>query len=178
MSIGMFAGTFGGLLVIANLKPLGLYAGFTTSEAAFAISLFAVGNVSGRVLWGAIYDGIGWAAIPLSLLLMGFTSLALQLTASYYAYLTCIALIGFSFGSCFVLYAAHIAAVYGSKRVKDLYPVVFLVYGASGVVGPWIGGHIFDLTGSYASAIWLCFAVALPSALASAMLLTRDTRAA
>ncbi|MDP8244911.1 MAG: MFS transporter [Candidatus Hinthialibacter antarcticus] len=174
MSLGMFAGTFGGLLIIANLKPLGLYEGYTSAQSAFAISIFAVGNISGRVLWGAIYDRIGWTAIPLSLLLLGASSLALQLMFSYGAYLVCIALIGFSFGACFVLYAAHIAAQYGSGRVNDLYPIVFLVYGASGVAGPWIGGRIYDLTGSYANAIWLCLAVALPCALASAALLRRE----
>ncbi len=176
MALGMFAGAFGGLLIIANLKPLGLYRGFSSNEAASAISVFAIGNISGRIAWGAIYDWIAWRAIPLSLLLLSAAAFVLHITSSYPAFLGSILLIGFSFGSCFVLYAAHIAAKYGSDYVNDLYPLVFLVYGASGVAGPWMGGQIYDMTNSYSSAILLCITIALPSAAASLFLLRKPSR--
>lgn len=63
---------------------------------------------------------------------------------------------------------------FGNDRINDLYPIVFLVYGASGAIGPWAGGRIFDLTGSYESALWICIAIALPSALIAAGLFMQE----
>jgi OFA family oxalate/formate antiporter-like MFS transporter len=76
-------------------------------------------------------------------------------------------LIGFGFGSCFVIYAALVADRYGLEKVANIYPFIFLTYGASGVFGPLLGGWLHDRTGAFDAAIsaslivlcagfWLC----------------------
>ena len=74
--IGMFAGTFGGLLVIGNLAPIGLSWDFTSAQAAVAIGLFSIGNMVGRFIWGVVYDRIKNVSIPLSLVLMGIAPMS------------------------------------------------------------------------------------------------------
>ena len=60
--VGIFSGTFAGLMVIGNLKPLGLWAGLSPAWATWTISVFAAGNVAGRIAWGRVADRT-WAAI-------------------------------------------------------------------------------------------------------------------
>jgi len=151
--LGMFAGTFGGLLVVGNLKPLGLAAGLPSATAAAAVGAFAVGNATGRLGWGFIYDRAGRVAIPLSLLLLMAGVLSLLWAVKLGPFLCVSGLIGFGFGACFVLYAAQVAALFGSNRLGTVYPIIFLAYGLSGLTGPAVGGWIYDVSRSYAPAI-------------------------
>ena len=162
--IGMFAGTFGGLLVIGNLAPIGISWNFTSAQAASAIGLFSIGNMVGRFVWGVVYDRIKNIAIPLSLGLLGIAMLALLLPLPYAGFLTASLFIGFSFGACFVLYAAHVATLYGSRAVGNIYPLVFLAYGVAGISGPSLGGFLYDVFSSYSYATILAVSIAWISA--------------
>ncbi|MCX7022093.1 MAG: MFS transporter, partial [bacterium] len=55
----MFAGTFAGLLVMGNLKPMGLSGGAGELIAAASVSALAAGNALGRIMWGLIADRFG-----------------------------------------------------------------------------------------------------------------------
>ncbi len=70
--IGMFSGTFAGLLIIGNLKPLALSEGISAPAATAAISAFAFGNAAGRIVWGWLYDRVGQPVIPASLLVLAY----------------------------------------------------------------------------------------------------------
>jgi OFA family oxalate/formate antiporter-like MFS transporter len=151
--IGMFSGTFAGLLIIGNLKPLALSEGISAPAATAAISAFAFGNAAGRIVWGWLYDRVGQPVIPASLLVLGATVAALTLARNDAAFILCAAAVGFGFGACFVVYAAHVAARWGAAAVGAVYPLVFLAYGLSGIMGPLTGGWLFDTTSSYVPAI-------------------------
>lgn len=159
--IGMFAGTFGGLLVIGNLKPMGLDFDLSPERAATAVGIFALGNALGRVTWGVIYDRIGRVAIPVSLMTLMLGILAPLVIAGDISFLVISGWMGFGFGSCFVLYAVHVTTLYGHERMGSVYPVVFLMYGISGIIGPATGGMIFDKTGGYGPAVITAGAVLL-----------------
>ncbi|MCX8038119.1 MAG: MFS transporter [Candidatus Sumerlaeia bacterium] len=164
LAAGMFAGTFGGLLVIGNLKSIGLAAGLESAAAATAVSIFAAGNASGRILWGWVHDRIGRPAIPLSLALLGGGIVALGFAGTSATVWTAAILVGFGFGACFVLYAAEVAALYGPHRVGLIYPGVFLAYGISGLAGPALAGWIYDAGGSYVPGIGIAAVLAFAAA--------------
>ena len=158
--VGMFSGTFAGLLVIGSLKPIGLQGGLDGAAATLAISAFAIGNAAGRVSWGWIADRLGMRAIPLSLACLALgLSVLWQAMSGPAAFVAVSGLIGFGFGACFVVYAAQVAHRYGAASVPTVYPLIFLAYGASGIAGPSLGGELFDLTGNYHAAILLSLAV-------------------
>lgn len=169
---GMFAGTFCGLLVIGNLKPIGIGLGLTAAEATAGVSAFALGNAAGRVSWGLFYDRRGFIAVPFSLLFLAIVTLALLLTFHpIYFLIICVA-IGFNFGANQVLYAAEVATRFGPGTVAGVYPVLSLAYGVSGIAGAPTGGYIADLTGRFAPAIVLAALIAL-AGLAAVLLLSR-----
>jgi OFA family oxalate/formate antiporter-like MFS transporter len=159
---GIFCGTFAGLIVIGNLKPLGLDARVAPAVATAAISALAVGNAAGRMSWGAIYDRWGRAVLPISLFFLAAAVLALLEARSFPAGLLAGAvLVGFGFGAALVLYAARVASVWGPERVGSIYPLVMLFHGAGAIVGPPVGGRLVDLTGGYTVPLLVAAAVAL-----------------
>lgn len=159
---GIFCGTFAGLLVIGNLKPIGLDGGLPLGAAALAIGFFAIGNAVGRITWGWISDRIGYVSIPLSLVFLAAAIAALLAArATAQTFSAAALLVGFGFGACFVLYAAQVAARFGSDEVPKIYPLVFLAYGVAGITGPPLGGHLHDLTASHLPAMAVSVALLL-----------------
>lgn len=150
LAAGMWAGTFAGLLVIGNLKSIGIEAGRSAAQANLAISLFAVGNAAGRIAWGQLYDRRGYRMIPISLAFLCASLLLLSVLHTAGVIFTVVTLlIGFGFGACFVVYAAHVAARYGTAQFSAVYPLVFIAYGIAGITGPLVGGWLHDLLGTY-----------------------------
>jgi len=176
LTVGMFSGTFAGLMVIGNLKPLGLAEGVDIAAATAAISAFALGNAAGRITWGWLHDRVGRVVIPASLLTLGATVLTLMFAAGGAAFIAAAAAVGFAFGACFVIYAAEVASHWGIEAVGVVYPLVFLAYGLSGILGPMAGGWLFESTGSYSQAILLAAVLTVGGAAAFLVLRARARR--
>lgn len=158
-SIGIFAGTFAGLLIVGNLAPIILKAGLTETQAALAVSMFAVGNGAGRVAWGRFFDHLHYKSIPISLVTFAVVSVVLLLPIADWLLMFTVLLIGFFFGSNFVIYASAISRYFGTHSFPRLYPICFLAYGVAGVIGPGLGGFLADTTGSYTASIYICIAL-------------------
>jgi MFS transporter, OFA family, oxalate/formate antiporter len=144
----MFCGTFGGLLIIGNLKPIGMTEGLTAEAATRAVMLFAVGNASGRILWGHWYDRLGAGVITFCMLLLAVSATAMGLITAPVGFYTATVMIAFAFGGCFVLFAARVADEFGPHRLSEIYPFVFLAYGIAGLAGPPAGGWMLTRSGS------------------------------
>lgn len=153
--LGMFCGTFSGLLVVGNLKPLAMDMGLSNKAATLAISLFAVGNAGGRILWGQVHDRIGSRGAVLAATLFLGAALAAMRLAGPGAMLTMTVLVGAGFGACFVIYASAVVRLFGLALFPRLYPICFLGYGLAALIGPAVGGMIADAAGSYNQAIVL-----------------------
>ncbi len=175
LALGMFAATFAGLLTVGNLKPILQDAGLEPTATTLGIALFAVGNASGRIIWGQLYDRIGpRPSVLFSLFSLGMAVVlfVFVMPAPYMLILSI--LTGLGFGAAFVIYASSIVEYFGVERFPFLYPLCFLGYGLSGIIAPGFGGWIKDVTGSFAPAIgisaavvflsWVLVAVTLPAA--------------
>ncbi|MBU0627718.1 MAG: OFA family MFS transporter [Nanoarchaeota archaeon] len=146
--------TFGasaGLMVIGNLKPFGVYAGLSAAIAGSAVGILALFNGAGRITWGFVSDKIGrtrsmlimfllQGAMMLILMNMGSTGLLLAIASAW---------VGFNFGGNFALFPSTTADFFGTKNLGINYGLVFTSYGIAGILGPILGGKVFDVTGSY-----------------------------
>lgn len=159
LTASMLAGTFSGLLVVGNLKPMGLAAGLTPQASVLAIQIFALGNAAGRISWGWIFDRTGRPSIPVSLVCLLAAITGLSAAQSSGLFLAMAGLSGFCFGASFVVNAAQTAAVFGHERIGSVYPYIFLAYGFSGLTAPAMGGWISDVTGGYGAAVVIASAV-------------------
>jgi OFA family oxalate/formate antiporter-like MFS transporter len=158
-----FAGSFAGLMLIGNLKPIGLTYGIGSRAAGLAIVLLSVGNAMGRVLWGQIYDKIGGKrSVAVALALVAILTLVLLTKINNgLAFLSLCLIFGLCYGANFVLYASEVSHLYGIYQLGIVYPVVSLAYGISGIAGPLAGGYIFDVTHQYSIPIILSSAICL-----------------
>ena len=151
-----FLGAAGGLMAIAHAVPIvdALQGG--ADWAPVAPTLNALGNVLGSLLAGMLVDRLGLRralAVPLVLLTM-----SLYLVAS--AVDPKVALAGLC--ACGMAYGALIAVVplvlrsrFGAARFNRTFGVVFTAWGSAGLLGPFLGGMLYDQTGSYQLALVL-----------------------
>ncbi len=152
-----FAGTFAGLLFNGNLKPIGQSYGVSASAAVLAISLFSIGNAAGRIIWGQVHDMIGGkmtVIISLSLLAV-LMLLLLTGSGNDVTFMLLTLALGLSFGSNFVTYASDVSDHWGIARLDIVYPAISVAYGLAGILGPFAGGFIRDVTGTYSAAVIL-----------------------
>lgn len=163
LCVGMMAGTFAGLMIIGNLKPIGLWLGIGEHGATTGVSIFAIGNALGRIAWGKAFDRIGPRSCAMALFCLSAAALCFQPwhTNLLIYYFACI-VVGACFGASFVLYASCVATFFGIEQISRIYPKIFLAYALAALLGPAFGGICADLTGSYApslmAAIALCIA--------------------
>ncbi len=149
--IGILTGTFAGLIVIGNLKPIGMIHISDEIALATGIGILSVANFAGRLFWGWLADHAGaFVLMPFTLLFTGVTVFFIsyiELTELTY-YLLAFA-VGFGYGAHLVLYARETAHRFGVETMGRIYPYVFLGYGLSGIIGPAIGGFLSDVSGNY-----------------------------
>lgn len=146
LAIGMFSATFGGLLVISNMKQIvGALEETGTIAIPVTISLFSIGNALGRILFGLLplkRYALTIATIMLcfsaTLFIMGNTSIML------YLYIL-ILLIGLQFGSFFVLFPLATISAFGSRSISHIYPIIFIFYGIAAAVSAPLAGALYKI---------------------------------
>jgi OFA family oxalate/formate antiporter-like MFS transporter len=163
---GIFFGTFAGLLVLGNLNPIGAEQGVEKHTLMIGVSVFAIANFTGRLSWGWISDYVkARTCIPIALLLQALGIFLLgYLPLSGSSYILLSVLIGFGFGSNFVLFAKESASHFGIANLGGIYPYVFLGYALAGILGPLTGGYLYDLTGSFHLATYTASAMSVAGA--------------
>lgn len=165
--LGIFLGTFAGLLIIGNLRIIGGQFGISNHNLILGVSFFAVANFLGRISWGFLSDYLGASlSIFIALFLQSTSIITLNLiplTDTWYLILS--TLIGFGFGGNFVLFAKETAQIFGVKNLGIIYPYVFLGYAIAGITGPFSGGILYDFSGSYYYAIILASLMSLTGSL-------------
>lgn len=155
--LGIFLGTFAGLLIIGNLSIIGSIYDIIPHFLILGIALFAIANFFGRLFWGFFSDHFeSNLSIFLALLLQSISIISLNIfTLTGISYLIISFLIGFGFGGNFVLFAKETTQIFGVKNLGIIYPYVFIGYAIAGITGPLSGGFLFDLFGSFYYAIIL-----------------------
>jgi OFA family oxalate/formate antiporter-like MFS transporter len=149
------------------MKIIGGQFNISTHYLVFGVSIFAVANFLGRLLWGLMSDYLGASlSIFLALLVQAMAILFLNIVAlTVVSYLVLAFLIGFGFGGNFVLFAKETAQLFGVKNLGIVYPYVFLGYAIAGIAGPFSGGLLFDISGTYSWAIFMASMLSLAGSL-------------
>jgi MFS family permease len=172
---------FWALFAAYCLTPLAVFSVFT-HQVAFAVdlgfprllvaSIFGLmGLVSsvGRPLFGAVADRFGGAlAATLSFGCTAGGALALVATEARPSttWLVVYAILfGLGFGARGPIITAIAAELFGGRRFGVIYGVLNMGNGLGAAIGPWFGGAVHDLTGTYRVAF---LSSVLFSALASA----------
>lgn len=165
--LGIFLGTFAGLIIIGSLRMIGKSFALPTHTILRGIAFFSLANFIGRIVWGFISDYYKAKYIVfIALLMQSLAILALiVIPVSEIIFQFILVLIGFAFGGNFVLFAKETAHTYGIDRLGIIYPYVFMGYAMAGILGPLSGGLLYDSCGSYSYSILLASLMSMLGAL-------------
>jgi OFA family oxalate/formate antiporter-like MFS transporter len=168
--IAMFTGLAAGFAVNANLKEL--YSGQSVKAGIMAVSLFAVANALGRIIWGVIVDRIrSSAAIQANLISQAIVLLiALLLLSSTLGFLVISFLVGFNYGGVLVVYASAVAQIWGDSHVAQVYGLLFSA-NILAAVSPVLVGVCYEIFGNFNFPV-CCLAILMLSA---ALLVRKNT---
>lgn len=161
-------GTTAGTMVISQLVPFARASGFSAQNAAFAITVGAVGSAAGRFLSGWMSDHFGRvftlrSIIVLSMLATPSLYVFRETALMFYILLF---VVYYCYGTQLSVYTALTGDFYGTKYLATNYGTLLLAWGFAGVMGPLIGARVFVVTGTYqyaffGSAVLACAALAL-----------------
>ncbi len=129
------------------------------------VGVLAIFNALGRIFWGRVSDAIDRPrAMMIMFLFQGMAFLVLVSAQSPLTIFLASAWVGLNFGGNFALFPAATADYFGSRHVGVNYGWIFTAYGVAGILGPLVGGVLFDATGGYVLAFvfagTLCFLAA------------------
>jgi len=149
--------------VLIHQFPYIVEQNYSKSLAAFIFGLMGFLSTIGRLIFGTLSDAIGREkAVALSFLCSISGILALLFLSSFQStvllYLYAI-LFGLGFGARGPIIAAMMADLYQGKHFGSIYGFINIGNGIGGALGPWLGGYLYDISGSYVVAFIICIPV-------------------
>jgi len=145
----MFA-SIAGMAVTVHQMPHLINIGIPRQSAAFAVSVFAVANIAGRLLFGAIgdtFDKRKCAAIAVSFKIFGI--LALGLSNNIYLAIFSATMLGIGFGGLHPLRPGLQIQLFGMQKFGSLQGLVTTFAMIGSIISPLFAGWMFDLWGDY-----------------------------
>jgi MFS family permease len=177
---GMGSGLFAWYAIQVHQTRYLLEVGIDHETAALALGLVVFTGIAGQIVLGHLSDRIGREWVW-SLAAGGFALAALLLLALrhhpgallLYGMVAAQGLLGYGISA---LYAAMPAELFQGRRFATIYGVLSLAASLGAAAGPWVTGVVYDRTGSYDVAFWLCVAVSLFCMLCGWMAAPRKVR--
>lgn len=156
LNAGFFVCGFHVAFIATHLPAYLADNGLPTMEAAAALSMIGLFNIFGSTLFGYLGDryrkkyllsGLYFArAIVIALFLLAPVTRASSLLFG--------ASIGFLWLATVPLTSGMVAQIFGSRYLASLYGIVFFSHQVGAFLGVWLGGRIYDASGSYL-VVWL-----------------------
>ena len=160
---GFFAALFAWYAVQVHQTKYLLDVGFSSTVAAFALGLVPLLGIAGQIGTGYLSDRIGreWG---FTLGCLGFVAcygLLLVLKAHpspvvMYLMVAVQGLLGYGMS---VGFSSIIADLFQGRHYGRIFGTINVSCALGPAAGPWVMGYLYDTSGSYASAFWLCIAM-------------------
>ncbi|MFN2357941.1 MAG: MFS transporter [Desulfotignum sp.] len=152
--LAMFMGLAAGFAVNANLKEIFSGNGHATEIGITAVSLFALANAAGRVIWGALFDRVQAAgAIQANLICQAAVLAAAPLlTGSAWGFWGFALVTGFNYGGVLVIYVSSAARSWGSGHISRVYGWLFTA-NIPASLSPILAGFVFDIYHDFTPAL-------------------------
>jgi MFS family permease len=160
--------------IMVHLVPHAIETGIPPETAAGLMTVAGGAGVLSKLLVGAISDrlGVRWS-LALNFILLIVALLWLQMAESLSMLRPFAFAFGFAYGGIMGLQSVLSANLFGLSSLGLILGSVSFIYTIGSALGPLLSSYIFDITGSYRSAFFIC---ALLDAVALIVVLTTLTK--
>jgi OFA family oxalate/formate antiporter-like MFS transporter len=166
MWIAYALGTSAGLMVISQLVPFARSKGVPLALATTAIFIGAAGNAAGRILSGWMSDTLG--RLNVLRLMIAISAIAMVIlprtggiaAVPVFMYLV-VFIVYWCYGTQLSVNASTTSDFWGTKNAGINYGILFTAWGVAGIIGPRIGGVLFDKYKNYQAAFYWAAALAV-----------------
>jgi MFS family permease len=124
--------------------------GMSSTIAATSMTALGVGSMLGRIIMGGLSDQMGRkTTLGMSYLLQGMMMFCLLAAKNSAGLFIVMAIIGLSYGGWSTVFAPLTGEFFGLRHMGKILAAAFTCGAFSGVLGPFLGGYLFDVTGTY-----------------------------
>src|SRR5581483_8072154 len=164
MWIAYALGASAGLMVISQLVPFAKSVRISSAAlATMTLVVGAMGNASGRILSGWMSDALG--RLNVLRLMIAVSALAMPILYSVGGNVSGLYVAVFIVYWCYEtqlsVNAAATADFFGARNAGVNYGMLFTAWGVAGVIGPRIGGVLFDKYKNYQMAFYTAAVLAV-----------------
>jgi OFA family oxalate/formate antiporter-like MFS transporter len=166
MWIAYALGASAGLMVISQLVPFARGRGVPLALATTAIFIGAIGNASGRILSGWLSDA--WGRLNVLRAMIGISAVAMIIlphtggiaAVPVFLFLM-VFIVYYCYGTQLSVNASTTSDFWGTKNAGINYGLLFTAWGVAGIIGPRIGGVLFDKYKNYQVAFYTAAGLAV-----------------
>jgi len=167
LTIGFFVCGFQVSFIAVHLPAYLVDAGIDASIGAWALSLVGLFNVVGSLLCGYLGGRYSKKNV-LSMLYLGralVITVFLIVPVSVTSTLLFASVMGVLWLGTVPLTSGLVAQIFGMRHMGTLFGVVFLSHQLGSFVGVWLGGYLYDATGTYDVVWWIAIALGVAAAI-------------
>ncbi len=154
--------------------------GFEKLLAAFIVGLIGFIRIGGTAVWGLLSDRLGHDiayGISILITLVGIGCLVgIGASSPMWFVYTAAIVYGMGHSAGPPIYGAVIGDIFGGAKIGTILGFLEISFGLGSALGAWLGGYLFDLTGSYRWPFSLCLLAFMISYLGVHLSLVWHTR--
>lgn len=150
-------GTSAGLMVISQLVPFAKSQGVSSDLlATMTLVVAACGNAGGRILSGWLSDTLGRLNVLRLMIAISVVAMPLLYKAGANPTLlyVMVFVVYWCYGTQLSVNASATSDFWGTKNAGINYGLLFTAWGVAGIIGPRIGGQLFDKFKNYQTAFY------------------------
>ncbi len=163
MWVGYALGCSAGLMVISQLVPFAKSVGVAAAAlSTMTLVVGAFGNASGRILSGWMSDKLGRINVLRTMIGISMIAMpALYAVGSNVGLLyPAVFIVYWCYGTQLSVNGAAASDFWGTKNAGMNYGMLFTAWGVAGIIGPRIGGVLYDKYHNYQAAFYTAAALA------------------
>jgi OFA family oxalate/formate antiporter-like MFS transporter len=157
MWIAYALGTSAGLMVISQLVPFAKSVGIPSAAlATMGLVVGAIGNASGRILSGLMSDALGRLNVLRLMIAISMVAMPIlyKVGGSVAPLYVMVFIVYWCYGTQLSVNASTTSDFWGTRNAGLNYGLLFTAWGVAGIIGPRIGGVLFDKYKNYQMAFY------------------------
>ena len=159
------------MTVMVHIAPFAREIKVSATRAASVLSAIGGVSMAGRFFSGIALDRIGSKRVMIfCFILLIVVLLWLQIATELWMLYLFAVFYGVAHGGFFTSFSPIIAEFFGIKSHGVLFGITMFCGTFGGALGPITAGYVFDVTGAYTGAIWICIAISIIGFVLVAML--------